>query len=47
MIGLSNWLLFFIPLWVLGFLIGLNAQRLARFFDEPELIVLSGDSHKN
>ncbi len=46
-IGLPNWLLLFIPLWILGFLIGLNAQRLARFFDEPELIVLSDDSHKN
>tara|TARA_R100000781_G_scaffold83145_1_gene51179 strand:+ start:958 stop:1137 length:180 start_codon:yes stop_codon:yes gene_type:complete len=34
------WTWFFIPLWITGFLMGLFANQISKFFEEPKAFVL-------
>tara|TARA_R110002020_G_scaffold156718_3_gene338965 strand:- start:3034 stop:3159 length:126 start_codon:yes stop_codon:yes gene_type:complete len=39
----NEWFWVFIPLWFIGFMIGLHAQKINRWLDEPKAFVLKDE----
>ena len=37
---MTEWLWFFIPLWLIGFLIGFYAKQINKWLDEPKAFVI-------
>jgi hypothetical protein len=40
----TEWLWFFVPLWILGFTIGFYVKQINRWLDEPKAFVVNDEN---